>query len=441
MATIGNSPRYANYAPEYFTGNSVQVAFNTLYNIASAASILVIIDGIKQLANTYSVNGNTVTFSEAPPNLSTIEIINLAAAGQVNTVADNTVSTSKLVDANVTLEKMAPNSVGNTNLVDSSVSTKKLNFDTGSFSFRNKIIGGDFSTNPWQRGTAFAAVASGTYTADRWAIQHVMDGVVSIFKANDGPLVSQVGQFTQCFHIDVTTADTSIAAGQYLVARHSIEGLNATNFGFGQSGTRYATLSFWHKHTKTGIHCVAFQNSANNRSYVAEYVQDVSDTWEMAQITIPVDTTGTWLYDNGIGLTLYFAMACGSTFQTTANTWTAGNFFTTANQVNGLDNVNNNFKIALVQLELGEVATPFESSSVGQVLFLCQRYYEVRNTDVKSANIHAGHTFKVPKRATPTLTHIISGGSFTESPQVSVDGFYAIYNVTTNYSWTASAEL
>ena len=33
---------------------------------------------------------------------------------------------------------------------------------------RNLITGGDFTTNPWQRGTSFAAVANGTYTADRW---------------------------------------------------------------------------------------------------------------------------------------------------------------------------------------------------------------------------------------------------------------------------------
>lgn len=36
--------------------------------------------------------------------------------------------------------------------------------------WRNVIEGGDFTTNPWQRGTSFTAIAAAaTYTADRWA--------------------------------------------------------------------------------------------------------------------------------------------------------------------------------------------------------------------------------------------------------------------------------
>jgi hypothetical protein len=447
MATIGNSPKYANYAPEYFTGNGVQIAFATLYNIASAASILVIIDGIKQLANTYSVNGNTVTFSEAPPNLSSIEIINLATVGQVNTVADNTVSTSKLVDANVTLAKMAPDSVGTSNLVDSSVSTRKLNFDTGSFSFRNKIIGGDFSTNPWQRGTSFVAPTTTSYTADRWRTTFVTSAVVTVLKSTDAPTASQAGVFTQhCLHVDITTADDSLASTDRFEIVQAIEGFNAKSFGFGQSGTRYATLSFWHKHTKTGIHCVSLTNADGTRSYVSEYTQNVSNAWEDTSITIPVDTLGTWLYDNGIGLFLRFSLAAGSSYVGSANTWISNNYTATANQVNNLDSTANNFKIALVQLEIGDVATPFESLSYGQVLSLCQRYYEksydisvapgtatysgaeaFRRTSAEGIAVFNGF-FKVQKRATPTVTWY--------SPSNGTSG--QIYNVSTSASITVT---
>jgi hypothetical protein len=241
---------------------------------------------------------------------------------------------------------------------------------------RNKIIGGDFSTNPWQRGTSFTAPADSAYTADRFQWRNVATtAVVNILKTLDAPTAVQAGVFTQhCLHVDITTADTTIAAGEVSGVLQRIEGANAAAFGFGQPGTRFVTLSFWHKHTKTGTYCVALRNAPANRSYVVEYSQDVSDAWEFHQMRIPVDTTGTWLYDNGAGIEVYWVLASGTTFQTTANTWQAGNFVATANQVNALDNVNNNFKIALVQLEPGEVATDFEALDVGTVLARCQRY-------------------------------------------------------------------
>lgn len=244
--------------------------------------------------------------------------------------------------------------------------------------FRNKIIGGDFTTNPWQRGTSFTAPASAAYAADRWLSSHSSDAVVDILKTADAPTAAQAGVYTvHCLHADVTTADASIAVGQYYNIMQKLEGLNVACFGFGQAGTRYVTLSFWHKHTKTGTYCVAIRNSATNRSYIAEYTQDVTDTWERAELTIPVDTSGTWLYDTGIGMFLTFAMAVGSSLHApAAGAWQAGNYMATANQVNALDNTANNFKIALVQLEAGSVATPFETRSVGQELALCERYYE-----------------------------------------------------------------
>lgn len=245
--------------------------------------------------------------------------------------------------------------------------------------FKNKIIGGDFTTNPWQRGTSFAAASSG-YTADRWVFDKFSSGVVAtIAKTADAPTAAQAGIFSQhCLHIDITTADTSIAAGDGCIIEQRIEGYNAACFGFGQSGTRYVTLSFWVKSTKTGTFCVALQNSDQTRAYVAEYTVNATDTWEKKSITIPVDTTGTWLYDSGTGVSIVFALAAGSSLQTTGGSWqtVSGATIATSNQVNALDSVNNNFKLDLVQLEAGSVATPFETRHVGQELALCQRYYQ-----------------------------------------------------------------
>lgn len=276
--------------------------------------------------------------------------------------------------------------------------------------FRNKIIGGDFTTNPWQRGTSFTGPASNTYTADRWTHGYVASAVFNILKTADAPTAAEAGIYaTHCFHLDVTTADASIAAADVCNVFQRIEGYNAASLGFGQAGTRYITLSFWHKHTKTGIYCAALTNSAADRAYVAEYSQTVSDQWEKATVTIPVDTSGTWLYDSGVGLNVRFVVACGSNFHTTAGAWQSGNVFATANQVNALDDVANNFKLALVQLEAGATATGFETRSIGQELALCQRYYE---KCTGFANQHYATTsnyaktpimFAAEKRAAPNI--------------------------------------
>lgn len=240
---------------------------------------------------------------------------------------------------------------------------------------RNKIIGGDFSTNPWQRGTSFTALSSGSYCADMWNISNSSAAVADIYKSLDYPAPEVDTATLHCLHVDVTTADASLAAGDRYLLRTPVEGLNAASMGFGRSGTRYVTLTFWHKHTKTGTYCVSLCNSAANRSYVAEYTQATTDTWEQAEITIPVDNAGTWLYDTGIGVYVNFAVAAGTTFQTTAGAWQAGDFAATANQVNALDSASNDFKLALVQLSSGEGAAVFENLSAGEVLALCQRYY------------------------------------------------------------------
>jgi len=292
---------------------------------------------------------------------------------------------------------------------------------------RNLIIGGDFSTNPWQRGTSFTSLTSGVYFADRFAYGNTSSAVIDAAKTEDAPTADEAGLYTgHCLHLCVTTGDTDVTGTDHAGVVHRIEGLNAAHLGFGQSGVRYCTLSFWHKHTVTGTYCVAIRNSAHDRSYVAEYDQTVADTWEKAEITIPVDTSGTWLYDTGIGLRLAFALAVGETYQTVASTWSSGNYLATANQVNALATAGNNFKIALVQLESGASASDFEYRDAGTELRLCQRYYESGCYIIRA--FQSTNTdwlqFATTKRSIPTAS-----GSTIQASNAS--GFY-LFNTAVN---------
>ena len=238
----------------------------------------------------------------------------------------------------------------------------------------NVIIGGNFDTNPWQRGTSFTGLTNtAIYTADRFNYFCSGGGVVSVLKTADAPSVIQAGQLVNnCLQVDVTTADASISAAEYYSLRYAIEG-----YDFSRIAQIPFTISFWHKHTKTGIYSIGLENSSSATCYVAEYVQDVSEAWELATITISASpSAGTWNYTNGIGLVIWFNIAMGSDRTTaTLGAWQAGNLFASTNQVNAMDNVANNFKIALVKVEPGSVATPYVFEAATDVLSRCQRYY------------------------------------------------------------------
>lgn len=232
---------------------------------------------------------------------------------------------------------------------------------------RNRIINGDMRID--QR--AAVTTTNSSYTVDRWQLGIVSTGAVQSAQSNDGP-----AGFPNSLLFDVTTADTSIAAGEYGVLTQYIEGLNASDLAWGTASAQTVTLSFWVKSTTTGTYCLSLRNQANSRSYVATYSVASANTWEYKTVAVPGDTSGTWLTTNSTGISIAFCFAVGSTFQTTAGAWQAGNFLGSSAQVNLLASTANEVRITGVQLEPGTVATPFERRSFGQELALCQRYYD-----------------------------------------------------------------
>ena len=246
---------------------------------------------------------------------------------------------------------------------------------------RNRIINGDMRIDQRNAGAAVTVNNSAAfYATDRWfGFGMTTAGVFTLNRSTSSPT-----GFTNSLAATCTTADASIAAGDRYFVNQAIEGFNAADLGFGAAGAQAVALSFWVQSSLTGTYCATLINSAGDRSYVAEYSIAVANTWEYKTIYIPGDTTGTWLSDNNIGVGVRFTLATGTTYQTTANAWAAGNFNATSNQVNWMSSSSSRtFRITGVQLEPGTVATPFERRSYGQELALCQRYFEKsHNIDV-----------------------------------------------------------
>jgi len=236
---------------------------------------------------------------------------------------------------------------------------------------KNIIINGDF--NIWQRGTSFAPMVQYKVGADRWRYQKASGTAVhTISRDTDVPTVAESGHLSNySMKIDCTTADASIATSDQYRMLYVVEG-----YDFAPLAQKALTLSFWHKHTKTGVYCVSFTNNGSDRCYITEYTQSVTDTWEKATLNFDASPSGgTWDYTTSKGITIDFSIAMGTDYHATADTWNSSNDFATSNQVNACDSTSNNFMLAQVQLEAGSVATDFEVKNHADELARCQRYF------------------------------------------------------------------
>lgn len=337
--------------------------------------------------------------------------------------------------------------VGTANQILTSDGTNPV-WSDNPFVGKNVIINGDFEIA--QRGTSFISASPG-YTLDRWSYGKTGSMVQDIVQETFTPTVAQSGRYIpNSMKVDTTTAQPSIGVGDFSFMFQRIEGHN-----FQAIAQKTFTISFWVYATVTGTYCISLRNGGFDRAYVAEYTVNASNTWEFKTITISASpSAGTWNYTNGIGLGVEFIIAAGSNFHTTPNAWQTGSFLATSNQVNGVANVSDQFRLAGVQVEAGSVATEFEKRSIQKEIELCQRYYFTSNGNrytIWSGNIVSGisyvvnASFPTPMRATPSISLTNSNSSgFPATPVLdfAYDKGYAelrIANLTANGGFFGSA--
>ena len=267
--------------------------------------------------------------------------------------------------------------------------------------FKNLIINGDMSI--FQRATSTTTVTSGEYqTVDRFKLYESTDGAYTAELENLS-LADQAttGQRT-ALELNVTTADGTIGASQFAAIYHPIEAQFLQHILYGTSAAKDLTLSFYVKSNKTGTYCVAIDKNDNTAYRLPiEYTISSADTWEKKVIHISPTAGSTSLItasgaaidnDNGTGMLVTFALAWGSNYQGTNNTWVTGNAYSTSNQVNWMDSTDNNFFLTGVQLEVGSGASDFEHLPRDIQLQRCMRYCQKWDLSANNNMIAVGRT-------------------------------------------------
>jgi hypothetical protein len=212
-----------------------------------------------------------------------------------------------------------------------------------------------------------------------------------------------------------STSAYSIGASEYCLLQQAIEGFNIADLGWGTANAQTVTLSFQVRSSLTGTFGGVLANSDFSRCYPFTYTISSTNTFESKTVTIAGDTSGTWGSTNGAGILVNFSLGSGSTVSGTAGAW-AGSLLTSATGATSVVGTSGaTFYITGVQLEKGSQATAFDYRDFGRELALCQRYYEVINSDTNQqtfwADINAGNGvtananlfYRVTKRATPTV--------------------------------------
>lgn len=300
--------------------------------------------------------------------------------------------------------------------------------------FRNKLINGAMVVA--QRGTAaVTGSASAQYPVDRWVVYNGT-GTVTFQQSTTAP-----AGYSNSLLATVTATGSYSTTGYTEFAQH-IEGFNAADLAWGTASAKQIVLSFWTRASVTGAYNICFQNASQGRSYVTTFTVNASNTWEYKTIYVNGDTSGTWATDNTVGLRVWLNLGMGSAYDTTANTWTAGNYGSTSGAVDFAANSGATFYITGVQLEQNYQPTPFEQRPIGVELALCQRYYQ-RITASGGDNAFAAgvflsstqplgvYTFPI-MRAAPTLNFTNGTYDVVTNAAAPTASSVVAFNVTTS---------
>ena len=254
---------------------------------------------------------------------------------------------------------------------------------------RNIIQNGAMNVAQRSASVTGLGASAGYFTCDRWKLNFAGStaGRLTMSQTSDGPN----GISANCIKLDCTTADTSIAAGEFAILQQLIEGQNLQRLGKGVAGAKQITVSFYVKGSRASTQVCNLYEGDNNRHIGATF--SVTTDWTRVEITFPADEddgSSPLADDNTVSIYFQIWLHAGSTYAggTIQTTWANYVVNKTAAGCDSLfSSTDNNLFVTGVQMEVGPVATEFEQEDIGTTLAKCQRYYQKWLSDTVSDSV------------------------------------------------------
>ena len=316
--------------------------------------------------------------------------------------------------------------------------------EAGSLTSPNIITNGDMSVA--QRGTS--STSTQIQTVDRWGISF---GGVAVTQTQQSltsgsPYESGFNNFLRAANTSTSSSTTS-----YIQFYQRIEAQHIANSGWNfKSSSSFVTLSFWARSSLQGTYYANVVTNDGTAYYRSKAFALSADTWTKVTFTIEGNSNLTINDDNGIGFTVnivphYATGYTGSNANTTSWYTLVSNDYMPDFAQNWSESSGATFDVTGVQLELGQVATPYKHESFGDNLARCQRYYRQQNAldiytrygagrayDTQNAEFYDNHP--VQMRTRPTLVQTGTAANYAIYHQNAVLTCSGVPTISSGYS-------
>ena len=262
-------------------------------------------------------------------------------------------------------------------------------YSGGALGNRNIIHNGNMAVH--QRG---GTITANGYSLDGWRIlSGNLDNLAfEVTQAADVPSTF-AGSGGKSLKFQTKTVESALAADEEMRIASLIEAQNCQHLLYGGSSAKKFTVSFWVKSSLTGTFAVMMYMEDGALNIGSTYTISSADTWEHKTVNIVGNTSQALSNDNTIGFYIQWVLFAGSDYTSTDNTsWAsyATGRLGYGHAQNGLATTDEStWQLTGVQMEGGEVATPFEHESYGTNLAKCQRYFQKWLADTANDSVAA----------------------------------------------------